>query len=74
MEKYMVKVKVSFSTLVEIEADTVEEAEGIVTEDYYNGMIMEELSGNEYCDGLEEVSVIDICEEDDTRVLDDEED
>lgn len=54
---YDVVVRVQFSTMVEIEASSEEEAIEKAIEAYDDGEIMPELyDGKEYCDGLGDVT------------------
>ena len=56
MKEFDVVVRIQYSTLVNIEANSEEEAIEKAIKQYFDGKIMEGLSDNEYSDGLTEVT------------------
>lgn len=56
MKEFDVVVRIQFSTLVQVKANSEGEAIEKAIEQYYSGEIMEGFSLNEYYDGLTEVT------------------
>lgn len=53
MENYKVKLTVTYSTLIDVQAENEKEAEIKAKEEFYSGNVMKYMKDSEYYDGID---------------------